>query len=126
MPIQLKVKVTKEIIMAPTTVSRMANACGIYWALKPLFENCWVSPIFILVQIKEPFGDTTVDRDVRIYLPDNAKRFIHKFDRIPIWARRFLKPIEFEITVPDQVINAVNIEEVKSLLVGNPYLELVN
>jgi len=53
-------------------------------------------------------------------IPIEATDFITKFDRSTIGLRSNLKPISFEIDVPDEVIDSISIEEITRRLEQQP------
>lgn len=125
----LKVKVTKEAIQEATTCGMAGKGywgkyCVIAEAVKPLFPHAVVGPSAI-----RPFyflgEDVFVDESSWIYLPLFVQSYITKFDRSSVVERSLLPEIEFEVKIPDSIINQINIEELRPLLVNHPALELV-
>lgn len=110
MSVNFKIQVTKEIIAQCKEVGVLddvdiiGNKCPIAVAIMHIFPEVHVSNLFIY-----PFG-----RDVerKIILPQIAQNFINLFDSLcTITKTRLLIPaFEFEIEIPDEVIDRISIE----------------
>jgi len=59
-------------------------------------------------------------------LPEAATKFIKKFDSLVQWPEKRLElpELEFEIDVPDAVVDEVDIEQVRELLKTEKHLEI--
>jgi hypothetical protein len=111
MPVNFKIQVTKEIIAQCKEVGVLddvdiiGNKCPIAVAMKGIFPEVHVSNLYFY-----PFG-----RDVerKIDLPQIAQNFINLFDSLCTIAKtRLLIPaFEFEIEIPDEVIESISIEK---------------
>lgn len=121
MPVQFKIKVTKEILErshgcgAYDDVEKIGNNCAVAIALKDLFPDVFVTAHHIY-----PFGiyDNYEYSDLRIAMPKIALDFIKVFDSlrsIPK-VRLYLPEFEFEILIPDEIISQINIDEVKNIV----------
>ncbi|MEJ0104569.1 MAG: hypothetical protein WDO19_19300 [Bacteroidota bacterium] len=118
MPTQLKVSITKEIIHrcrnCGNEIQRLevGNNCAIAFALIDVFPNIYVGGYYIL-----PLG-LDAEKEIRIPLPGIAQQFIKLFDGFCLTPRlRLLLPeFEFTIDVPDEVIDQINIDEVRELI----------
>ena len=120
MPTQLKVSITKDIITrckncgGENTEHIIGKNCAIAFALADIFPNIYVSGYSIL-----PFGiDTEKEKEIKIPLPVIAQQFIKLFDGFCLTPRlRLLLPeFEFTIDIPDEVIEQINIDEVRELI----------
>ena len=120
MSIQFKIKITKEIIGqskncgAESDIHQMGRNCAIAVALQDIFPEVYVTNFFIF-----PFGiDKPEATDLKIALPTIAQQFIKLFDgfRVIPNLRLLLPEFQFTIDIPAEVINAVNIDEVKELI----------
>jgi len=120
MSIQFKIKITKEIINqskncgAESDIHEMGRNCAIAVALQDIFPEVYVTNFFIF-----PFGiDNTESTDLKIALPPIAQQFIKLFDgfRVIPNLRLLLPEFQFTIDIPAEVINAINIDEVKELI----------
>lgn len=142
---KLKIRVTKEILdrskMCNTDINvgmesnqkceGFAGAnCAIALAVRDIFPNAWVD-IFCII----PFaaGNTGLDifRSISYPKPDNyirlpqiASDFISRFDKAEPQERVQMPEMEFEVEIPDEVIEQVNISEVATLLANHPTLKL--
>jgi len=119
MPIQLKISITKEIIDRSKYCGNknddctVGENCAIALALTDIFPNVFVKNYYI-----SPFGIEHEKEDLRIQLPVIAQQFIKLFDGFHLTPRlRLLLPeFEFTIDVPDEVIDRINIDEVRELI----------
>lgn len=117
MSVKLKISVTKEILEKSHNCSetQVAMNCAIALAVRDIFPDACVGPIGI-----RPFSN-----QIAITLPKNARQFIGQFDSSTPEERMEMSPITFEIEVPDEVIELINIDELKPLLQNHPTLELL-
>jgi hypothetical protein len=121
--IKLKISVTKEILKKSKYCSTLFNLgpssenCAIALAVRDIFPNA-------IVGIKDMFFGVDVVESP-ISLPIVARRFIAEFDSSSPDLRIKMNPVSFEITVPNYVIDKINIDELRPLLVNHPTLELV-
>jgi len=119
MPVPFKIKVTKEIIALSKNCGSeeleiIGENCAIALALKDIFPEVNVTGAYIY-----PFG---IDHDnkwgeLKIALPKIAQDFIGVFDslfEIPNQRLR-LPEFEFEISIPDEIIAQINIDEIRLL-----------
>lgn len=120
METKLKIKVTKEILerskMCGHTgnmLETIAENCAVALAVRDIFPNVWVERFYIKGLVKP------------ILLPGIATNFIISFDNTTSADRPNLPEIEFEITIPDAVLEQINIEEIRPLLLNHPTLQLV-
>ena len=120
MSIPFKIRITKDIIDktkncgAEGDIDEMERNCAVAFALHDIFPGVRVTNFFIF-----PFGvDHNADTDPKIPLPLIAQQFIKLFDgfRVTPNLRLLLPEFEFTIDIPAEVINAINIDEVKELL----------
>lgn len=137
---KLKIKVTKDVLykarfcginsLDPTTwTTAISSNCAIALAVRSIWPkaavmpgNIYTDPIFIpsgfnLWIVSEGNGST-------IPIPKEASEFISTFDSANTYERLKLAEFEFEVEVRDEVINEVNIEEIRELLVSSKTLEL--
>ncbi len=119
---KLKIKVTKEILersmWCATSVadekSAMGN-CAIALACREIFPKCRVGFTRIFIG---PF---------KISIPESACDLIYEFDKLsrkPL-KRLLMEPLEFEVDLPDALIERINIDEVREILKESETLELV-
>jgi len=109
MPVPFKIHVTKQIIAQCKEVGVLddvdiiGDICPIAVAIKNLFPNVHVSNEHIF-----PFG---MDTKSKIPLPKKAQEFINEFDSLSISTdlRLLIPELEFEIAIPDEVIEKISI-----------------
>ena len=119
MPVQFKIKVTKEILElskecgAHNDFDTIGKKCAIAIALKYIFPEVVVTDYYIY-----PFGIDNKNKldDLRIVMPKIAQDFVKIFDSLSaIHKLRLLLPeFEFEISIPDEIISQINIDEVRT------------
>jgi hypothetical protein len=119
MPVQFKIKVTKEILElskecgAHNDFDTIGKNCAIAIALKDIFPEVVVTDYYIY-----PFGIDNKNKldDLRIVMPKIAQDFVKVFDSLSaIHKLRLLLPeFEFEISIPDEIISQINIDEVRT------------
>lgn len=120
--IKLKISVTKEILAQSMYCSKSASiatsSCAISLAIRDIFPKASVWCSHINPKINPARYDT-------IPLPKEAGEFIKEFDELHPDSRLLMEPISFEIEIPDAVLDQINIDELKPLLVNHPTLALV-
>lgn len=131
---KLKIKITKDIYEKAMYCGRGAPGpttenCAIALAVRDIFPHAAVGGSFILFDGRCRKG--TILEIVRqgkklgAMLPKIAMGMIVQFDTSSPERRLTLPEFEFEIDVPDEVVDSINIEDVKILLQNHPNLELV-
>lgn len=120
MSTRFKIIITKEIIAqckncgTGTDVRRIENNCAIAIALADIFPDVFVSDLYIF-----PFGiDGEKGTDIKIPMPLIAQQFIKLFDgfRLTPRLRLMLPAFEFTIDLPDEVIEQINIDDIRELI----------
>ncbi len=120
MPTQFKIAITKEIIAQSKNCGTgnddarlIENNCAIAVALADIFPSVYVTNLFIF-----PFG---IYSELKMPMPVIAQQFINLFDgfRLMPGLRILLPAFEFTIDIPDEVVEQINIEEVKELIEKN-------
>jgi hypothetical protein len=116
MPVQFKISVTKVILEqskhcgSNDNLDAIGKNCAIATALKDIFPDVQVSGHHIY-----PFGINEYEDtgDKKIPLPQIAQHFIKVFDSLAAIpnVRTRLPEFEFEISIPDEVISMINIDE---------------
>lgn len=124
---KLKIKVTKDILkrsMYCTNDFNIATNCAIAVAVRDIFPNASVGLYCMHANI---FREDTDFKNPDIGLPDEATNFIKRFDRLAsLPEQRLLLPeLEFEVEIPDVIVDSIDIEGIKKLLQNHPTLELV-
>ncbi len=117
MPIHFTIVVTKDIIKKCRNCGIELHVaernCAVALALRDIFPNVYVTNDSIY-----PFGiDFKKDTEIKIPLPVIAQQFIKLFDgfsHIPN-LRLSLPEFEFCVEIPDDVIEQIDIEEVREL-----------
>jgi hypothetical protein len=123
MPLQLKIAITKDIIEHCKNCGNeneeyeIGQNCAVAFALIDIFPNVYVTNYYIF-----PFGiEYEKGQVLKIPLPIIAQQFIKLFDgfRLTPKLRLLLPEFEFTIDVPDELIEQINIDEVKELIEEN-------
>ena len=121
---KLKIKVTKEILERSMWCSTDAanegekgvmGNCAIAVACREIFPKCFVN------------SDTISTGSFIIPLPYIAMNLIDEFDNLshrPL-KRLLMQPLEFEVELPDKLIDSIDIDEVREILKESETLELV-
>jgi hypothetical protein len=117
MPVQLKISITKKIIEQSKHCGNknddhtIGKNCAIALALTDIFPNVCVGSYYISI------FDYEKEQNLKIPLPIIAQQFIKLFDGFYLTPRlRLLLPeFDFTIDVPDEVIEQINIDEVRDL-----------
>jgi hypothetical protein len=120
MPVQFKIKVTKDILELSKEcgvhedAATIGKNCAIALTLKDLFPNVFVSGDDIF-----PFGkeDKNPSHNITIPMPKIARDFVKVFDSLSAIhnLRLRLPEFEFAIDIPDEIISEIDIEEVTTL-----------
>lgn len=122
MPTTLRIKVTKEILEKSKDCGDYGESCAIARAVSDVLPHAYVESDQIL-----PFWCFLGLGDDRfpIKLPHTANQFIKEFDASSPEGRVVMDEISFDIEIPDGVIENINIDEIRPLLLNHPTLELV-
>jgi hypothetical protein len=119
-PIQFKIAITKEILAqckncgTGNDAGRIEDNCAIAIALADIFPKVYVTDLYIF-----PFGiEGDNKKDINIPIPGIAQQFIKLFDgfRFTPRLRLMLPEFDFMIDIPDEVIEQINIDDVKPLI----------
>ena len=120
MPLPLKITITKEIIEQckhcgnENEEHEVGKSCAVVFALIDIFPEVYVTNYYIF-----PFGIGYEDEQfLKIPLPIVAQQFIKLFDGFCLTPKlRLLLPeFEFTIDIPNEVIEQINIDEVRELI----------
>jgi len=131
---KLKIKVTKEILEKSKYCIATGKAdkggagfnCAVALAIRDIFPDAWIHRDTIT---PFSFSDNNTEAyfgGARIHLPNEAIEYIKEFDATPFGMRTSMPEIEFEVEIPDEIIERISIEELRPLLENHPTLELVN
>jgi hypothetical protein len=122
-PTAFKIIITKAIIEASrycgtkNDTFTIGNNCAVATALIDIFPNVYVTSSQIF-----PFGMEYGNRSgLNIPLPLIAQQFIKLFDgfRLTPNLRLLLPEFEFNIDISDEVIEQINIDDVRALIKGD-------
>ena len=120
MSVQFKIRITKEIIEhckncgTENGTQDIGRNCAVAFALKDIFPDVYVTNYYIF-----PFGvDDKKREDIKIAMPLIVQQFIKLFDGFYMMPnlRVLLPEFEFTINVPEEVIDQINIDEVRELI----------
>ena len=129
MALQLQIAITKEIIEQCKNCGNedderdIGNSCAIAAALMDIFPNVYVTNYYIF-----PAGiGFEKEQAQKIPLPAIAQQFIKLFDgfRLTPKLRSLLPEFEFTIDIHDEVIEQINIDEVKELIEKDSHIHLL-
>jgi hypothetical protein len=120
MSVQFTIRITKEIIEhckncgTENGTQDIGRNCAVAVALKDIFPDVYVTNYYIF-----PFGiDIEKGKDIKITMPVIAQQFVKLFDGFNLTPKlRLLIPeFEFSINITDEVIDQINIDEVRELI----------
>lgn len=116
----LTINVTKEILektkLCRVHVNSVGKNCAIAHAVRKIFPKAYVESEEIY-----PFGGNNL---MAMRMPTKARNFVEKFDNNNAKQRVKMKPLSFDIKIPDEVIDKLSIDELKHQLINHPTLEL--
>jgi len=134
---KLTIKVTREILKRSKMCGKdalriIATNCAVSLAVRDIFPDAWVGRTFI-----HPFGLTPAmieeddefkeeNDEYKILMPPKVRIFIADFDTSSAESRVRMPELEFSVNISDKVIEKINIDEIKSLLINHPTLILAN
>jgi|SRR6478752_9144047 len=130
MSTKLEISITKEILERSKYCGgyEVGRNCAIACAIVDIFPNAWVGADSITFGKMELIGDTKAfianSSLGKIDLPIEAQSFIEQFDWLGVDERVLMQPISFNIEIPDEIVERINIEELKPLLANHPTLKL--
>jgi len=119
MPSQIKIVITKEIIEHCKNCGNkndeyeVGKNCAVAFALVDIFPDVVVTNYCFY-----PFGVGHGKENPLIPLPPIAQQFIKLFDAFALTPglRLLLPEFEFTIDIPDEIIELINIDEVRDLI----------
>jgi hypothetical protein len=122
--VKLKIKVTKEVLKETWDCGLPGKSiiiwnCPIAVAVREIFPTAEVAGTYIVIRDTNDYWNK-----FNISLPKEAKDFVAKFDCTPHDARPQLNELEFEVEIPDALLETINIDEIKQILKTSKTLEL--
>lgn len=118
----IHIHVTKEILEKTKSCKCQVESCAVSEAVREIFPGAYT---LVLAMYPFPVSETDLGTDV-IDLPVEAAQFILNFDRAGSdECRAAMRPISFDIEVPDSVIQRIGISQVESILSNSLTLEKV-
>jgi hypothetical protein len=120
MPVQFNITITKDTIEhckncgVNDSNQDIGRNCAVAFALKDIFPDVYVTNFYIF-----PFGiDPKKGKDIKIIMPLIVQQFIKLFDGFYLTPnlRLLLPEFAFTIDVPEEVIDHINIDELKELI----------
>ncbi|HEX8331898.1 MAG TPA: hypothetical protein VF622_04705 [Segetibacter sp.] len=116
---KLQINVTKEILEKSKNCKEVpTHNCAIAIAVRDVFPSAKIYNTYLT-----PLKSSECWKGIS--LPQEATMFIRDFDAAEPEERAAMNPITFEIDIPDEVIEKINIDEVKELLKEHPTMQLV-
>lgn len=132
MPVKLRISVTKEILEKSKncgkSISSKLENCAVALAVRDIFPHALVYQTGIVCDARGlKVNIKLTDPPIDIMFPIPVIFYIKSFDEFDNnpEARIQMKEISFEVDVPDYVLDRINIDELKPLLVNHPTLELI-
>lgn len=126
---KLKIKVTKEILerskfcgteeTIKNLIDHIQTNCAVALAVREIFPKCYVKTYTITEHFVKEMSAWEIP------LPEEVSSFIEAFDSLEPEQRVQMTPFEFEIPIPQEVIDSISIEGIKELIKDSKTLELV-
>jgi hypothetical protein len=118
MSVKLKIKITKDIVLSSQRCH--GSRCAFANAVRDILPDAWISEIAIT-----PFHFSATLRDSsKFALTEEMSGFIYWFDQATLEEKEAFTEKEFELEIPDWVIDKIDIESIRSLLQNHPVLTL--
>lgn len=111
----MRIEITREVLFdsASCKTENLNTNCAIAEAVADVFPNTWIGGGAIC------FLDDSGNVIASTPLPEEATEFIAEFDRLTPVQRVQMEPIGFDIVVPSEVIDSINLEEIEEHLLLN-------
>ena len=119
--INLQIKVTKDILQKSQLCGLVKGARGYNCAIALCVKNIFPSA-YICTDVIYPFGLHTGEGEIA--LPEKATAFINEFDGKSPEEIVQMPEIEFTISIPEEIINQIDISEITKQLENHPHLKL--
>lgn len=109
----LKIKITRKVLIKSMFCRdvNLRHECAIAVAIKKIFPNSEVRESWIRIG------------DYRMELPLKAKQFMSDFDWSFFVLRPFLSTLDFDVEIPQELIDEIGINEVNEILSKSSTLE---
>lgn len=131
---KLRITVTKEILDRSkycgepgfgdiSAFENHSSNCAIALAIRDVFPKAFVETEYIFID-EISYKKFPMPGDIK--LPAEATDFINTFDLLDPAGRSLLPELTFEISIPDEIINQINIDELKPLLENHPTLAILS
>jgi hypothetical protein len=128
---KLTIKITKDILerskLCGLDNKLIGKNCAIACAVRDIFPYTEVTDTKIFLFDREIPDDEYRPNEAicKIPLPKEATEFIVEFDNTSSRNRPFMNSVEFDIEIPDEIIEKiVDIEDIKTIIVETPHLFL--
>lgn len=121
MAYKIKIKVTREILERSRncpTGCLAVKSCAFSLAFRDIFPNASVRTNYI-----DPFDEDRLDSYFETTL--EMRRFIRIFDSLQPYERVAMFPQDFELELPDWVIERIGIKEVDRILENSETMEKI-
>jgi len=124
----LTINITKEVLKeamycgTPGSGRFASTHCGVAVAIRDIFPHAAVGMFNFSIDGRMGPDSESID----IKLPFEARQFICEFDNLVSTPEKRLemKELSFDVNLPDKVIQAIDIEEIKQILKDSKTLEL--
>lgn len=116
--ITLKIKITKDILVRSSFCdgSKINENCAFAVALRDIFPDARVGYTTVFLSTSEAYFGISQD----------MTDFIREFDHSTPEERKTLPEQEFEVEIPDYILETINIDEVTETLKDHPVLTLTH
>jgi len=118
MSIKLRIHITKDILKRSNESGFSSNKSPIALAVIDVFPNIGIGDKHIYISLSKEVA-------FKALLPTIAQEFILVYNGLKYDLRPLLPEFSFEIEIPDEVIQKINIDQITSLLKEHKTLELV-
>jgi hypothetical protein len=116
MSVKLKIKITRDIVLSSKHCH--GTQCAFANAVRDILPNAWISSFTIY-----PFSE--ISNDTRKFdLSKEMSEFVFWFDIANQDEKEMFTEKEFELEIPDWVIDEIDIESIRPLLQNHPTLTL--
>jgi len=124
MSYQLTITVTKEILERSKNcgfgeMENVSTNCAVALAVRDIFPKAIVTACAFYPYLHLPHQQENC-----IILDRKTIDYIRKFDSTPVIFRPGLPEYSFTLNIPDSIIDQINIDEIKPLLINHPTLKL--
>lgn len=122
----LKIKITKKLLEDSMGCQNKSDACVFARAFRDFFPKARVYHTAIYPFGKDLSTMAAVEFGKSFATTQEIHQYIKDFDDCFWDEYQYLPEVEFDLPIPDWVINRINIDEIKPLLENHHCLQLIN